>query len=166
MRKAGRRYIHETEELNITAFMNLMVALIPFLLVSAVFSRMTVLELNLPAPGAEEMQKPEALAFEVVLRADRVDIQEPRLGLIKRIEHSQGNVQWAQLREVLLELKRRYPEERDIVLLLEPNVQYKSLIQTMDYVRSAEVSQGLGTATVELFPNIAIGDASIVKAGE
>lgn len=166
MRKAARRYIHETEELNITAFMNLMVALIPFLLVSAVFSRMTVLELNLPAPGAQEERAPETLAFELVLRADAVEIQEPRLGLIKRIDHSAGNVQWAQLREALLELKRRYPDERDIALLLEPNVQYKSLIKTMDYVRSAEVSQGLSTATVELFPNIAIGDAAIAKASE
>lgn len=166
MRKAGRRYLHETEELNITAFMNLMVALIPFLLVSAVFSRLTVLELNLPPPGAQEAPAPETLAFEIVLRAGAVDIQEPRLGLIKRIEHSQGTVQWAQLREALLDLKRQYPDERDIALLLEPDVQYKSLIKTMDYVRSTEVSQGLGTTTVELFPNIAIGDAAIAKAGE
>ena len=166
MRKAGRRYLHETEELNITAFMNLMVALIPFLLVSAVFSRLTVLELNLPAPGAQEAPAPETLAFEIVLRAGAVDIQEPRLGLIKRIEHSQGTVQWAQLREALLELKRQYPDERDIALLLEPSVQYQSLIKTMDYARSTEVSQGLGTTTVELFPNIAIGDAAIAKAGE
>lgn len=166
MRKAAQRYIHDTEELNITAFMNLMVALIPFLLVSAVFSRMTVLELNLPAPGTQEAQAPEGLAFEVVLRAAAVEIQEPRLGLIKRIEHSQGDVQWTQLREALLELKRRYPEVRDIAVLLEPNVQYKSLIKTMDYVRSADVSQGLSTSTVELFPNIAIGDAAIAKASE
>jgi len=36
-------------ELDITAFMNLMVILVPFLLITAVFSRMAILELNLPS---------------------------------------------------------------------------------------------------------------------
>ena len=38
----------ETPELNITTFLNLMVVLIPFLLISAVFSRVTILELSVP----------------------------------------------------------------------------------------------------------------------
>jgi biopolymer transport protein ExbD len=45
------------DELNITAFMNLMVALVPFLLITAVFSRLTVLELNLP--GSESVANPD-----------------------------------------------------------------------------------------------------------
>ncbi|MEE9142428.1 MAG: biopolymer transporter ExbD, partial [Gammaproteobacteria bacterium] len=44
-RHADRR---DPAELNITAFMNLMVVLVPFLLITAVFSRMAVLELYLP----------------------------------------------------------------------------------------------------------------------
>ncbi|HED18649.1 MAG TPA: biopolymer transporter ExbD, partial [Gammaproteobacteria bacterium] len=44
-------------ELDITAFMNLMVILVPFLLISAVFSRITILELDLPAPGTASQQK-------------------------------------------------------------------------------------------------------------
>ena len=51
-RKGGRRHI-ETAELNITAFMNLMVILVPFLLITAVFSRLAILELNLPASSTE-----------------------------------------------------------------------------------------------------------------
>ena len=47
-RRGGRRYDGESTELNITAFMNLMVILVPFLLITAVFSRLAVLELNLP----------------------------------------------------------------------------------------------------------------------
>lgn len=49
MKLVRRKRMQETVELNITAFMNLMVILVPFLLITAVFSRMTVLELNLPA---------------------------------------------------------------------------------------------------------------------
>jgi biopolymer transport protein ExbD len=48
-RRGGhRRHNHDTAELNITAFMNLMVILVPFLLITAVFSRLAILELNLP----------------------------------------------------------------------------------------------------------------------
>ncbi|HSN50904.1 MAG TPA: biopolymer transporter ExbD, partial [Woeseiaceae bacterium] len=50
-RKSGRRNV-ETAELNITAFMNLMVILVPFLLITAVFSRLAVLELNLPGSSS------------------------------------------------------------------------------------------------------------------
>ncbi|MBA1331805.1 biopolymer transporter ExbD, partial [Candidatus Endoriftia persephone str. Guaymas] len=38
MRRRSRR-LHEEAELNITAFMNLMVILVPFLLITASFSR-------------------------------------------------------------------------------------------------------------------------------
>jgi biopolymer transport protein ExbD len=51
-RRGGhRRHNHDTAELNITAFMNLMVILVPFLLITAVFSRLAILELNLPGRG-------------------------------------------------------------------------------------------------------------------
>ena len=44
-RRKGRRSTNEdTAELNITAFLNLMVILVPFLLITAVFSRLAILE--------------------------------------------------------------------------------------------------------------------------
>lgn len=52
MRLRRRQRHAEVVELNITAFMNLMVILVPFLLITTVFSRMAILELNLPdKPG-------------------------------------------------------------------------------------------------------------------
>ena len=52
MRRRRIRRPDKSSELSITAFMNLMVILVPFLLMTAVFSHMTVLELNLPNPEA------------------------------------------------------------------------------------------------------------------
>ncbi|MEZ5566521.1 MAG: hypothetical protein R3F24_13915 [Gammaproteobacteria bacterium] len=49
LRKRRRRRNTETPGLEITAFMNLMVVLVPFLLITAVFSRLAIIELNLPA---------------------------------------------------------------------------------------------------------------------
>ena len=48
MRRSRHRRNKEPAELQITAFMNLMVVLVPFLLITAVFSQMAVLDLNLP----------------------------------------------------------------------------------------------------------------------
>lgn len=160
MRKTGLKRIHEAEELNITAFMNLMVILVPFLLITAVFSRMTVLELNLPALDAKEnSQEKVQLQLELVLRENSFDIQDNNLGLIKRFERKQEKTRWDLFTDLLVEIKTRFPDEKSITLLLEPDISYKTLIKMMDHVRSAEVVQGLSVETVELFPDISIGDA-------
>ena len=53
MPRRTHRRKHPAAELNITAFMNLMVVLVPFLLMTAVFSHITILDLNLPPPGSK-----------------------------------------------------------------------------------------------------------------
>ncbi len=164
MHKFGHRHISEAEELNITAFMNLMVILVPFLLITAVFSRMTVLELSLPDSNAANSQEPIKLSLELVVRNAHLDIQDARLGLIKRVEINQDKASWKLFRDVLVEIKSRFPEERSITLLLEPSIDYKTLIRTMDAVSSADIVRGLSVETVELFPEISIGDASIAAA--
>ena len=157
LRRAGR---HEPEDINITAFMNLMVILVPFLLITAVFSRITVLELNLPPLNAKvKEQEKVKLQLELVLREKSFDIQDVNLGVIKRFERTDENTRWDLFKKILVEIKSRFPEEKNITLLLEPGINYKTLIQVMDHVRSADVVQGLSLETIELFPNISIGDA-------
>lgn len=160
MKKSSFNRIQEAEELNITAFMNLMVILVPFLLITAVFSRMTVLELNLPAldakPGSQEKV---SLQLELVLRENSFDIQDANLGVIKVFPRSTGETRWDLFTKLLREIKRRFPDEKNITLLLEPTINYKTLIQVMDRVRSANVVSGLSLETTILFPNISIGDA-------
>jgi biopolymer transport protein ExbD len=163
MHKLGQKHVREAEELNITAFMNLMVILVPFLLITAVFSRMTILELNLPGLNSKQNEDTKVkLSLELVLRNDSFDVQDANLGLIKRFERTPGQTHWDQFSNILLEIKRRFPDERQITLLVAPDVNYKTLIKVMDYVRSADVVQGLNVQTVELFPEISIGDAQEV----
>ena len=66
-RRAGH---HEPADINITAFMNLMVILVPFLLITAVFSRITILELNLPAAAASQAEDEQALQLEIISRTE------------------------------------------------------------------------------------------------
>jgi len=160
MKRIGKKRVEAAVELNITAFMNLMVILVPFLLITAVFSRITVLELNLPALDAKNNQQDKIkLNLELVLRKNSFDIQDANLGVIKHLVRNDDGNQWKKFTDVLVEIKTRFPDEKNISLLLEPGISYKTLITVMDHVRSADVVQFTTVETVELFPNISIGDA-------
>ena len=50
-RRWRKNVMAEPAEINITAFMNLMVIIVPFLLITAVFSRINIINLNLPLQG-------------------------------------------------------------------------------------------------------------------
>lgn len=164
MKFPRRKHLQEAVELNITAFMNLMVILVPFLLITAVFSRMTVLELNLPTldEAQENAQEELKLALQLVVRESSFDIQDANLGLIRRLERNPAGEDWKTFSQVLIEIKSRFPDEQNITLLLEPGVSYKTMIEVMDHVRSADVVQLASLETVELFPDISIGDAPAV----
>ena len=80
-RRGGRRRNSETAELNITAFMNLMVILVPFLLITAVFSRLTILELNLPGSSSEPVEpQDQTFQLEVIVRADKIEVGDRNQG--------------------------------------------------------------------------------------
>jgi biopolymer transport protein ExbD len=165
MKKRGLQGIQQAEELNITAFLNLMVILVPFLLITAVFSRLTVLELNLPALDAKgEASAKVKLQLELVIREHSFDIQDANIGLIKKIERTQKDSQWKQFTDAMVAIKTRFPDESSISLLLEPAVDYKTMIKVMDKVRSAQVVSGFEAETVVLFPDISIGDAQAIIA--
>jgi len=167
MRIRRRHHAKEAAELNITAFMNLMVILVPFLLVTAVFSRMTVIELNLPGKDAQTQKEEKVkLELELVVRQGSFDVQDRRIGVIKRFERSEEETDWNAFSELLVEIKSRFPEEQNITLLLERDIEYQTLVQVMDRVRSADVVNVATLDTVELFPNIAIGDAQALSAAE
>ncbi|KPK28032.1 MAG: biopolymer transporter ExbD, partial [Desulfobacterales bacterium SG8_35_2] len=69
-----RRGREETPGLDVTTFLNLMVVLIPFLLISAVFSRVTIMELSVPtSTGGAAVNKPN-FAIEVIVREAGLEI--------------------------------------------------------------------------------------------
>lgn len=166
MRRRWRRRTSASDpgDINITAFMNLMVILVPFLLITAVFSRITILELNLPAGQAGAEPPPESFDLELVLRKDGIEVGDRRGGLIKRIINQDGSYDYVQLSELLQQIKSRYPDKQDVTLLLEPDIAYDSLVQTMDAVRIADAVVAGSVVKVELFPQISVGDAPPASA--
>jgi len=152
-----RRQKGETPDLDMTTFMNLMVVLVPFLLISAVFSRIAIVELDLPsAKGAP----PTAPTFrvEVVVRDAGLEIMDGAQ-VIAAIPKVDSKYDLPKLSEYLVAIKREYPEKEDASVLLEPDIKYDHLIQVMDTVRSVETRDGGQASRADLFTAISIGDA-------
>jgi biopolymer transport protein ExbD len=160
VRKRIRRAHRDTPDLNITAFMNLMVVLVPFLLISAVFSHLAILELNLPNENRDQPQEQKKeLNFEVVVRQDEMIVGDTLGGVIKAIAKVENEYDYRALSELLMQLKTRFPDKQNIAILLESDVPYDVLVQTMDTVRMVKVVEAAGVVQKELFPQISIGDA-------
>jgi len=157
----GNRH-REVVELNITAFMNLMVVLVPFLLITAVFSQVAVLDLNLPSDSdaSAEPAEPE-FHLEITVRENRIDVGDRGTGLLAVIENSRDGYDLDELGVYLERVKQRFPDKADATLLLEPDISYQTLVSVMDRVRVLERLDAASNQvmTYELFPEISIGDA-------
>jgi biopolymer transport protein ExbD len=147
-------------ELNVTTFLNLMVVLVPFLLITAVFSRMAVIELNLPGstngPPSEMGFRPE-----VIVREEGLEITNGRQ-IIASIPKVDGEYDLAALGQHMQSLKEDYADVDAASVLLEPQIPYDYLIRVMDVVRSVDIADPAaenGFTRVALFTAIAVGEA-------
>lgn len=150
----------EAPDLDITTFMNLMVVLVPFLLISAVFSRVTVMELSVPtAAGGAAASQPN-FAIEVIVRKTGLELANG-LNVVAAMPKKGDQYDLQKLSEVLVRLKSDYPEKNDATVLMEPEVEYDHLIHVMDTLRGAEVRVAgrQEPQKIALFPEISIGDA-------
>jgi biopolymer transport protein ExbD len=152
-----RRRQKEAPDLDMTTFLNLMVALVPFLLITAVFSRITIVELDLPSAKAAAPTEP-TFRVEVVVRDAGLEIMDGAQ-VIAAIPKVDGDYDLAKLSEYLTAIKREYPAKEDASVLLEPDIEYDHLISVMDAVRSAEVQRDGRFERAALFTAISIGDA-------
>lgn len=162
LRLRRRHKNEETAELNITAFLNLMVILVPFLLITAVFSRITVLELNIPPappPDAQDQNQKKEFQLVVTIRSHSIDVGDTQGGLIKSIKNTRDGYDLKAVAGLLKQIKVRYPKKTTVSILSEPDISYDTLIQVMDTVRITTVVEAGEALKAELFPDISIGDA-------
>jgi biopolymer transport protein ExbD len=161
LRAVKRRHDRlEADEMNITAFMNLMVILVPFLLITAVFSRLTILQLNLPADSTQAVETEQVLNIEVIVRKDGIQIADRGTGLLKALpDTAAGQHDLKGLSEYLQFVKQKYPQKTDATVLLEADTPYDIVIAVMDTVRAYTAEQEGKFLQAELFPDISIGDA-------
>jgi len=162
-RRNSRRRNREAPELDITTFLNLMVVLVPFLLISAVFSRVTILELSVPTAAGGSAVSQADFSIEVIVRKKGLELAN---GATVQVALPKKDDQYdlKKLSELLIRLKSEYPQKEDATVLMEPDIEYDYLVKVMDVVRGAEIREVGSPEDAEpqkivLFPNISIGDA-------
>ena len=133
-----RARARETAELDITMFLNLMVVLIPFLLISAVFSRVTIMELSVPTSAGGALTNTPNFAIEVIVRKAGFEIANGS-SVEAAIPKKDGQYDMQMLSQMLMRLKAAYPDKEDATVLMEPDIEYDYLIQTMDAVRGTQI---------------------------
>lgn len=148
-------------DLDMTTFINLMVVLLAFLLVTAVFTEVSMLQVNLPSGGGggAAANKPP-LVLEVAIYKDRLVVDDRQSGPLKMLPAlPDGKPDYKGLNTFLVAVKAKYPSISEITLLLEPATNYDTLIHTMDAVRYTPELVNGQVIKDALFPDIGIGDA-------
>jgi biopolymer transport protein ExbD len=155
-RRKLRKRLQETE-INITAFLNLMVVLIPFLLISAVFSQVAVLDLSLP--GDQVNTELSTVQARLVIRRQHLEVGDAAKGVLKIVPRIDGHYDFKTASQHLQDIKSDQASIRHITLLLEDDIDYEFLIQAMDHARYFDKIINGRKIKAELFPVISIGSA-------
>src|SRR5438045_677217 len=159
------RHSRKPAELLLVPMIDIFTVLVTFLLMTAVFSRTVILQLNLPPPQTEFKEPPPGLQLEVMVRKDLIQVADRNTGPLATLPNTPGGYNFDGLTDYLKRVKAKFPEKTEASILLEPDTPYDTLVQVMDRVRVFEVSQGLTTVQAELFPDISIGDAPELPPG-
>jgi len=152
----------ESTEIDLTPYMNLLVVLAPFLLITAVFTRLAVLEIYLPPPAsAELMSKLPSPEEQLVLT---ISITEKGLvvangnKIISFVQPTSKGHDLQTLSTVLQQIKARFPTVDNAIILSKPDIAYDELVQVMDATRVALVVSDGRKTSYSLFPNISLGE--------
>ena len=178
MRTLLNRREHKPAELLLVPMIDIFTVLVTFLLMTAVFSRIAIMQIDLPSSVSAKPEEPK-FRLEVIVRQDGFELSDGKQA-IGTIPKAGGAYDLKALTEGVLAVKREHPTSEDASVLSEPKVPYDELVQAMDAIRSVELpaadpliagaavpaapTGAPGTAApqavkVALFTNIALGDA-------
>jgi biopolymer transport protein ExbD len=146
--------------LNLIPMMDILTVLVIFLLITAVFTHITIMELNVPThTGGSAVNTPN-FSIEVVVRKTGLEIANGS-SVEAAFPKKDDKYDLEMLSKMLTRLKAQYPEKNDATVLIEPDIQYDYLVQIMDAMRGTEVrEEGSGEMKkIVLFPKISVGDA-------
>jgi biopolymer transport protein ExbD len=158
--------VRKPAEVMLVPMIDIFVVLVTFLLMTAVFSRITILQLDLPSANDGAAAAPPAFRLEVIVRESGFELTNGQQ-LIAALPKVDGEYDWAMLSQLAQQLKSENPDVDDASVLMERTVKYDYLIQVMDAIRSVELPVDGGSAAdpavatkrAELFTNIAVGEA-------
>lgn len=137
--KIRRSRGHLKDDVEITPVMNLFLVLVPFLLLTAVFVRIAILELSLPSTNQDNTpprtEPPKAIVLNVLtIRAEGFELKSPgfKFGAIRKVNNE---FDWPKLIDALQQIKEKYPDSEDVVVAPEDKVKYEIVVKVMDRCR-------------------------------
>jgi biopolymer transport protein ExbD len=155
------RHTRRPAELLLVPMIDIFTVLVTFLLMTAVFSRTVVLQLNLPASQTEFRDPPPGLQLEVMVRKNEMVVADRNSGPLAPLPNTAAGYDYEGLTNYLKRVKAKFPEKTDASILLESDTPYDILVQVMDRVRVFEQKDGANTIQAELFPDVSIGDVPV-----
>jgi len=155
-----KRQNTDDAEIDVTSFMNLMIVLVPVLLMSMTFTKITVMEINLPElGGGPSSSSLDQSQLEVMVRKTGMQVFFPTGSLVKDIPLLEdGKQDFQTLSLVMREIKLQVADKQDALILLTKDLEYQTLLNAMDTVKSYQTVVVASVAEVELFPQISLGD--------
>lgn len=148
------------DAVDVTPFLSLMVILVPFLLITAVFTRTTILELQ-PAGGEVSSESAaDPLQLQVIVRQAGIEVSYLGLDQAVLIERPGDDKALTALANLAGELKARHPQSEAATVLLEPQIPYELLVQILDVLRIRLHPIAQATEPESLFPVIALGSVA------
>ncbi len=133
----GRDRGDEESELNITAVMNIFLILIPFLLLTAVFVRIAVLEFSLPSKqksSTTEATPRDAVVTVIAINEKGFDLKTQGMKF-SFINKKTENFDFQTLVQNLQKVKARHVETEDIIIAPHASTKYDTIIKVMDRCR-------------------------------
>lgn len=161
MRPRWRRSMErDPSGIDVTAFLSLMVILVPFLLMTAVFTRITALEVQPPSGPGDQAMPPDPLQLQVIVRKDGIEVRHLEQSQAERIAWSDDGATLRALATLASKLKARHPESLAATVLVEPQISYDLVVQVLDALRVEARRNGNVVTRADLFPLISLGPVS------
>ena len=176
MFRATRRAVEETE-LNLIPIMNLFTALVPFLLLSAIFYRIAIIQVTVPvasSTGDTDVAKEEdKVTLTVRIRPQYFqlsaasDVLDPAAlkALESRIERggdaAARKSACRELEERAFAVKSRYTASDTVIVVPDDEVPYEEVVEALDALRDTRREVAGQLSRVSLFPRVVL--SSLVK---
>ncbi|MDZ7344796.1 MAG: biopolymer transporter ExbD [candidate division KSB1 bacterium] len=146
-----RRHRPTGGDLEMTPIMNIFLILVPFLLLTATFVKIAILEMTLPSlnkPVIQETtataEKPKQLVLNTLaIKANGFELKSPTFNF-PLIPKTGEQYNYEQLQANLKQIKERFPNSEDVVVAPEDEIKYDVVVKVMDRCRESG------------FPNISI----------
>ncbi|NOY76810.1 MAG: biopolymer transporter ExbD [Calditrichaeota bacterium] len=139
-RTIGKERRSEDADVNITPIMNVFVILIPFLLLTASFVKIAIIDFSLPSAeqssantiNANDLKELTVLVVSIDKKGFQVKTSEKKLPFVKKIN---GKFDYAGLKNRLNWVKKKYPKLEDVIISPDATIKYDTIVKVMDTCR-------------------------------